>query len=109
MAMNNVQYWLTQLRHDAQQIVKMSDTQLKQAATLTFLDDMVANAGYVYAGQQDPNTNTMREGVTWIHDQMQTLANLTITQFKATTNGSSQQMVPGTAQPEAFVPYSAEK
>ncbi len=108
-AMSNVQYWLTQLHHDAQQIVKMSDGQLKQPSTLTLLNDMIANANYAYAGEFDPNTNTMREGVTWIHGQMQTLATLDISRYNAISGGSSNQEISGVGQPRAFVPSGVKK
>ncbi len=108
-AMSNVQYWLTQLRHDAQQIVKMNDAQLKQASTLTLLNDMITNANYAYAGEFDPSTNTMREGVTWIHGQMQTLTTLSISRYSANSNGSSKQEISGAGQPRAFVPYGVKR
>jgi serine/threonine protein phosphatase PrpC len=91
-ALNNVRYWLAQVRKDGKQIMKMSDSQLLQPLALAIIDDMVGNASNAYAGQMDPTTNMMREGVAWIHDHTQALATLDITSYKA--NSSPIQMVP---------------
>jgi hypothetical protein len=90
-ALNNVRGWLTQVRMDARQIMRMSDAQLRQPSTLALLNDMIVNATNAYVGQVDPTTGQMREGVNWIHDQMQFLATMNVTTF---TNGSSHiQMI----------------
>ncbi len=91
-AMNNVENALSQVRKAAQQIMKMSDQQLRQPQTLTLINDMIDNANSAYAGQTDPATGEMREGATWIHDQMQSLAIMSITRFNASS--SSIQMMP---------------
>jgi len=91
-AMNNVRYWLEQVRKDGQQIMKMSDAQLLQPSTLSLINDMIANASNAYAGQIDLAANRMNQGATWIHDHMQTLATLDITPYVA--NSSPMQMVP---------------
>jgi len=91
-AMNNVRYWLGQVRKDAQQIVKMTGEQLLQPATLALINDMIENASSAYAGQIDPTTGEMREGVTWIHDHIQTLATLEVTAYKA--GNSPVQLIP---------------
>jgi len=80
-ALNNVDFWLTQLRHDAQNIMKMSDAQLRKYSTLTLINDMIDNAQKAYVGQQDPATGQMRQGINWIHDQVEQLATLTITPY----------------------------
>jgi hypothetical protein len=85
-ALNNVDFWLTQLRHDAQNIMKMSDAQLRNYATLTTINDMIDNAQNAYVGQQDPATGQMRQGINWIHDQVQRLAALNVTIY---TGGNS--------------------
>jgi hypothetical protein len=77
-ALDNVKSWLVQVHHDAFQIMKMSDTQLRQPATLSLLNDMIDNATNAFSGQPDPVTGQMREGVTWIHDQVQSLATLDV-------------------------------
>ena len=77
-ALDNVKSWLVQVHHDAYQIMKMSDAQLRQPATLSLLNDMIDNATNAFSGQPDPVTGQMREGVTWIHDQIQSLATLDV-------------------------------
>jgi hypothetical protein len=77
-ALDNVKSWLIEVHHDAFQIMKMSNTQLSQPATLSLLNDMIDNATNAFSGQPDPVTGQMREGVTWIHDQIQSLATLNV-------------------------------
>jgi hypothetical protein len=77
-ALDNVKAWLIKVHHDAFQIMKMSDKQLRGPATLTLLNDMIDNATNAFSGQPDPVTGQMREGVTWIHDQVQSLAVLNV-------------------------------
>jgi len=93
-AMNNVGYWLGQVRKDAQQIVKMTDGQLLQPSTLALIDAMLENASNAFAGHIDPTTGEMREGVNWIHGYMQTLAALEITAYRA--GHTPVQMIPDT-------------
>jgi hypothetical protein len=83
-AMGNVNQWLKQVRHDSQQLMQMTDEQMMQPSTLSVIDDMIANMDNAYSGQPDPSTNTMREGVNWLHNQMQFLAILDITPWTAT-------------------------
>lgn len=99
-AMNNVKYWLTRVRQDAQQIIKMTDDQLRQPSTLSLIDDMITGATNAYIGRVDPATGQMQEGVIWIHDHMQALAILDISTFTA---GSSRiQMIPDTRHVRAL-------
>jgi hypothetical protein len=93
-ALDNVQAWLQQVRRDALQIMKMSDAQLRQPATLMLLNDMIDNATNAFTGQVDPATGQMREGVTWIHDQIQALAVLDVKHI--TASGPALQFVPNT-------------
>src|SRR2546421_2109663 len=81
-ALNNVRYWLGQVRKDAQQIVKMTDEQLLQPSTLALINSMIENASNAYAGHIDPTRGEMREGVNWIHDYIQTLAALEVTAYR---------------------------
>lgn len=90
-AMGNVQFWLEQVRQDALHIMKMSDQQLLQPGTLTTINDMIDNATYAYAGQVDPNTGQMHQGVSWIHTHMQELATMDISLFNA--HSSTLQMI----------------
>ncbi|MBO0793155.1 MAG: hypothetical protein J2P36_19710, partial [Ktedonobacteraceae bacterium] len=91
-ALNNVTFWMTQLRQDARQILKMNDQKLKQPATLSLINDMINNANHAYSGQNDPSIGEMRQGVVWAHEHMQALATMDIKPFVATN--SSLQMVP---------------
>jgi hypothetical protein len=91
-AMNNVQNWLERLRADAKQIVAMTDAQLGRPESFSLLNDMVDQADHAFAGQVGPATGAVREGVAWIHEHLQSLAILTVTQYKA--GGSPPEIVP---------------
>lgn len=109
-SMNDINSWLSQVRGDAQKIVKMSDAQIKQPMTLMLINDMIANSTHAFAGQLDPSTNQMRQGVLWLHDHMQSLATLDLTPIKPGTSSSVMpQMVPGQMSPRAFLPYRARR
>ncbi len=99
MALNNVTYWLTQLRMDAQKVMKMSDVQLQQPSTLNLINDMIDNATHAYSGQIDPSTGEMREGISWVHDHMQLIATFNISTF--TANSQSIQMIQDTKHANA--------
>jgi hypothetical protein len=89
-ALGNVNQWLKQAQQDAQQLMKMSDDQLMQQDTLSVINDMIANVDRAYSGQPDPSTNTMKEGVDWIHNQMQFLATLDITPWDGTNSSPTR-------------------
>jgi hypothetical protein len=108
-AMNNVEFWLSQVRRDAQQIMKMSDDQLRQAATLNVINDMIANASYAYAGQLDPSTNVTRQGIIWVHEHMQLLGHVDVMKVTPGANGLMPQLVPPGGQPKAFIPYGIKR
>jgi hypothetical protein len=93
MALNNVKYWLTQLRMDAQKIMKMTDAQLRQPTTLNLINDMIDKATSAYSGQIDPATGQTREGISWMHDHIQLIATFNISPF--TANNQSIQMIQG--------------
>jgi hypothetical protein len=101
-ALNNVQAWLEQVRRDALQIMKMSDQQLRQPATLTLLNDMIDNATNAFTGQVDPATGQMQQGVTWIHEQIQALAVLDVKH--STASGPALQFVPNKNLRRANIP-----
>src|SRR5713101_4769806 len=107
LAMNNVQLWLEKLRTDAKQIVAMTDNQLAQPAAFDLLNDMVVQANHAYVGNIDPVTGEMLQGVTWIHDQLQTLATLTVTQYIAGV--SPPEIVPNPNNAIAFSTASEVK
>ena len=77
-AINNVQGWLESVRTDAKQLMQMNDSQLSQPAALSILNDMLNQAKFALAGQFDPNTSTVKEGVAQIHDNDVGLATLSI-------------------------------
>lgn len=104
-ALNNVRYWLEQVRKDAQQIVKMTDGQLLQPSSLALINSMIESASRAYAGRIDPTTGEMEEGVNWIHDYIQTLAVFEITEYRA--GNSPVQMIPDT-RPSIVVRYKYE-
>ena len=91
-ALDHVQNWLENLRADAKQIVAMNDTQLGQSNAFSLLNNMVDQADHAYAGQVDPSTGGVLEGVSWIHEHLQSLASLTVTQYNA--GGSPPESVP---------------
>ena len=104
-ALNNVRYWLGQVRKDAQQIIKMTDEQLLQPSTLALINSMIENASNAYAGHIDPTRGEMREGVNWIHDYIQTLAALEVTAYRV--GHSPVQMIPDT-RPSGVAWYKYE-
>lgn len=90
-ALNNVKYWLTQLRMDTQKIMKMTDAQLRQPGTLNLINDMIDNATKAYSGQIDPATGETHQGISWVHNHMQLIATFNISTF--TANSQSIQMI----------------
>jgi hypothetical protein len=99
--LDNVKTWLTQVRHDAQLIMKMSDQQLRQPQTLNLINDMIANANYAYTGETDPNTGQMHQGVVWIHEHIQELAMLDVSKFTPTTS-SALELIKDTKHLKVF-------
>jgi hypothetical protein len=100
-AMNHVQGWLETMHADAKQIVAMTDVQLGQPAAFTLLNDLVDQANHAYVGELDPTSSEMREGVTWIHEHLQSLATLPVTQYIA--GGSPPEIVPNNQNKTAFL------
>lgn len=90
-ALSSVRLAFSKVRLDGQQLLKMSDAQLRQPQTLSLLNDMIQNANAAYIGQPDPNTGEMYQGVTWIHNQIQTLATLDIVAYNP--GNSNVQMI----------------
>jgi hypothetical protein len=99
-AVSNVQSWLGKLRADAKQIVAMTDAQLGQPQAFSLLSDMVNQANDAYGGQFDPTTGAVLEGVTWIHEHLQSLALFAVTPYNA--GGSSPEIVPDSARGQAI-------
>jgi hypothetical protein len=103
VAMSNISSWLGNVRGDAQKIVKMSDAQLRQPATLNLLNDMIDNINHAFAGELDPSTGQTLEGVSWLHEHMNALATITIAPVKPNTSGLVPQTVPNKGQAKVFV------
>ena len=74
VALNNVQSWLSNVHSEAHQLVHMTPDQLRQPQTLTLLNTMFNQATAAFVGQTDPNTNEVKEGVSQIHYEAQSLA-----------------------------------
>ncbi len=74
VALNNVQKWFASVHTVANQLIHMTPDQLKQPQALTLLNTMFNLANNAFVGQNDPNTNTIKEGVSQIHYESQSLA-----------------------------------
>ncbi len=90
-AMSDIRSCLAKVRQDGQQLMKMSENQMHQPATLALLNDMIENANNAYVGQTDTTTGQVHQGVTWVHNQMQSLAVLNIMTYSP--GSSSVQMI----------------
>src|SRR5579883_282983 len=88
-ALSSVTTWLQALRSDDKKLLALNNTQLGQPAALSLLDDMVVQASNAYTGSTDPSTGQLRQGVVWIHQQLQNMATISIVSY-----------VPGTPVPE---------
>lgn len=84
-ALSNVTTWLGNLRSDDKKLLAMNTTQLGQPAALSLLDDMVLQASNAYTGSADPSTGQFRQGVVWIHQQLQSMATIAVSTY---VNGS---------------------
>jgi len=102
-AMSNVTTWLQNLRSDDKQLLAMTDAQLQQPAALSLLDDMVLQASNAYTGSTDPSTGQLKQGVVWIHQQLQSMAAMTISTYVAGSPvpeiGPSSQTAPSFVAP----------
>ncbi len=67
----------------------MSNDQLDQLSALDLLGDLQVQARYAYAGQTDPMTGNVQEGVTWIYDNTERLATFDVTLYSAHENNSA--------------------
>ncbi len=80
-ALSNITTWLQKLRSDDKSLLAMSNAQLGQSAALSLLDDMVLQAGNAYSGNTDPATNQFKQGVVWIHQQLQSIATINVSTY----------------------------
>ena len=92
VALNNQRSWLQRVREDGGSLLQMSDTALLQPAALLLINDMIASASDAYAGQVDTATGRMQQGASWIHVQLQALATLDITPYRASS--LPEQIIP---------------
>lgn len=69
-----------EIRNDAIQLIKMTDAQLLSSASLSLLDDMTTKANAGFAGQTDPATGNVEQGINWVHGKFQQLANFDVYQ-----------------------------
>jgi len=74
---------LQQVHVDAKQLMGMTDAQLLSQSALSTLDDMETTARYAFIGQVNPDTNQVQGGAVQIHYNIQGLATLDVTPFKA--------------------------
>lgn len=81
--LNNAQRWLEMVHTDAQQLMKMSDTQLQQPAAQSLFDNLYTQADHAFTGQFDPNTGQVQDGVIQIHAQDLQLATFDIQPYSA--------------------------
>lgn len=88
-ALSSVTAWLQALRRDDRQLLALNDQQLGQPAALSLLDDMVMQASNAYTGGSDPSGGQFKQGVVWIHHQLQNMATISVL-----------SVLPGSAVPE---------
>jgi transcriptional regulator with XRE-family HTH domain len=82
IAMNAVSFWLSNVRQDALQLVRMDDTRLAQSATLPLLMDLATQAQDAFTGSTNQAlakasvapSAVSGAGVNWIESQSQQLA-----------------------------------
>lgn len=77
-AIDNVQFWLTNVHKDAETLIQMPADQLLQPTAAKIFDDMFTQANNAFIGQTDPNTLQVKEGVAQIHYNIQRLATFNI-------------------------------
>ena len=87
-AIDNVQGRLEAVHTDAVQLEKMDNSQMSQSAALSILNDLFTQANHAFLGQFDPNTNTVKEGVVQIHNNIQKLATFDV--MSCTSNNGKQ-------------------
>jgi len=78
----NITVWLEKVHQDARQLVKMTDAQLAQAATLPLLDDMALMALDAFVGHIDPSTGNVQDGAIQVHYNDQSLATFDVAPYK---------------------------
>jgi len=79
--LSTIATWLQKLRSDDKSLLAMNNAHLGQGAALSLLDDMVLQASNVYSGSTRPATGQAQPGVTWIHQQLQSIATLAVNTY----------------------------
>jgi len=74
---------------------------LGQSAALSLLDDMVLQASNAYTGSTDPSTGQLKQGVVWIHQQLQSMATISIVSYVA--GASVPEIAPSSPNAPSFV------
>ena len=100
-ALSAVTTWLQTLRSDDKKLLALNDTQLGQPAALSLLDDMVLQASNAYTGSSDPSTGQFRQGVVWIHQQLQSMATMNIASY--VPGGTVPEIGPSSQGAPSFV------
>lgn len=100
-ALSNVTTWLQNLRSDDKKLLAMNNTRLGQSAALSLLDDMVVQASSAYTGSADPTTGHFKQGVVWIHQQLQNIATINVNTYVSGT--PVPQIAPSTQSGPAFL------
>lgn len=80
-ALSSVTTWLRILRSEDKKLLALNNTQMGQPAALALLDDMVLQASNAYTGSSDPSTGQFKQGVAWIHQQLQNMATINIVRY----------------------------
>ena len=82
-ALNNLHAWLEQVYTDAKQLVNMNATQLAAPAALQLLNDMQAQANYLFIGQLEPSSGNLKIGVMQMYYSLQQLAAFNVQPYTA--------------------------
>lgn len=80
-ALDTVDHWLAQAHDDAKHLVLLTPAQLAQPASLTFLNDLVAQTKAAYAGQINTSTGQSQGGVLWISSNIERLVDFVVTPY----------------------------
>ncbi|MEO7021722.1 MAG: hypothetical protein ABI234_16330 [Ktedonobacteraceae bacterium] len=101
-SMSSVTTWLQNLRTDDKQLLAMTDAQLGQPAAFSLLDDMALQASNAYTGNTDPSTGQLKQGVAWIHQQLQSIATIVVSTY--TVGGAVPELGPSSHNASTFAP-----
>ncbi len=100
-ALSAVTTWLQTLRSDDKKLLALTNSQMGQPTALSLLDDMVLQASNAYTGRSDPATGQLKQGVVWIHQQLQNMASISIVSY--VTGGPVPEIGPSSQHAPSFV------